>query len=151
MYSAASFFLNYFLDKTAAVHQGFSNNAIKFSFEPNLSGHSLSCFSLTNLYSVSELISKSNSSTCQLDPAPTFLLKQCFQQIDKISVCVQDIKTWLNSNFLKLNMNKTEIIIIGTPSLTTKVPTAISCDITDTSIAPSSIVRNLGVMFDPSL
>ncbi len=48
-------------------------------------------------------------------------------------------------------MNKTEIIIIGTPSLTTKVPTAITCDITATSIAPSSIVRNLGVMFDPSL
>ncbi len=74
-------FLNYFLDKTAAVHQGFSNNAIKFSFEPNYSGHSLSCFSLTNLSSVSELISKSNSSTCRLDPAPTSLLKRCYSVI----------------------------------------------------------------------
>ncbi len=74
-------FLNYFLDKTAAVHQGFSNNAIKFSFEPNLSGHSLSCFSLTNLSSVTELISKSNSSTCRLDPAPTSLLKRCYSVI----------------------------------------------------------------------
>ncbi len=68
-----------------------------------------------------------------------------------ISVCVQDIKTWLNSNFLKLNMDKTEIIIIGIPSLTTKVPADFTCDITGTSIAPSSTVRNLGVMFDPSL
>ncbi len=39
-------------------------------------------------------------------------------QIDKISVCMQDIKTWLNSNFMKLNMDKTEIIIIGTPLTT---------------------------------
>ncbi len=70
-------------------------------------------------------------------------------QIDKISVCVQDIKTWLNSNFLKLNMDKTEIIIIGTPSLTTKVPADFTCDITGTSIAPSSIVRNLGVIVWP--
>ncbi len=68
-----------------------------------------------------------------------------------ISVCVQDIKTWLNSNFLKLNMDKTEIIIIGIPSLTIKVPADFTCDITGTLIAPSSTVRNLGVMFDPSL
>ncbi len=72
-------------------------------------------------------------------------------QIDKISVCMQDIKTWLNSNFLKLNMDKTEIIILGIPLLTTKFPADFTCDITGTLIAPSSIVRNLGVMFDPSL
>ncbi len=45
-------------------------------------------------------------------------------------------------------MDKTEIIIIGTPLLTTKVPADF---ITGTSNAPSSIVRNLSVMFDPSL
>jgi len=61
-------------------------------------------------------------------------------QNDKISVCVQDIKTWLN--FLKLNMDKTEIIIIGTPTLT-----KVLADL----LAISSIVRNLGVMFDSSL
>ncbi len=44
-------------------------------------------------------------------------------------------------------MDKTEIIVIGTPSLTTKVPADFCGDITGTLIAPSSIVRNLGVMF----
>lgn len=49
-------------------------------------------------------------------------------------------------------MEKTEIIIItGTPALTTKVPADFTCDITGTLITPSSIVRNLGVMFEPSL
>ncbi len=48
-------------------------------------------------------------------------------------------------------MDKTEIIILGIPLLTTKVPADFTCDITGTLIAPSSIVRNLGVMFDPSL
>ncbi len=62
-----------------------------------------------------------------------------------ISVCVQDIKTCLKSNFLKLNMDKTEIIIIGTPLLTTKIPADFTCNITGTQIAPSSIVRNLCV------
>ncbi len=74
-------FLNYLLDKTAAVHQGFSNNTISFSFEPNLSGLSLTCFSLTNPSSVSKLISKSISSSCRLDPAPTSLLKRCHSVI----------------------------------------------------------------------
>ncbi len=72
-------------------------------------------------------------------------------QINNISVCLQDIKTWLNSNFLKLTMDKTEIIIISTPSLTTKVPPDFTCNITGTQIAPSSIVRNLSVMCDSSL
>ncbi len=46
-------------------------------------------------------------------------------------------------------MDKTEIIIIGTPSLTTKVPADFTCDIAGTSIAPSSIVRHLELCLTP--
>lgn len=54
---------------------------------------------------------------------------------------------WLNSNFLKLNMDKTEIIITGTPSLISKIPTDFACDIAVTLIKSSSTVKNVGVIF----
>lgn len=69
--------MKYLLEKTDALHQCFSNEATKFSFRPNLSGQSLSDFSLTNPSSVSELILQAKSSTCHLDPEPTPLLKWC--------------------------------------------------------------------------
>lgn len=68
-------FLNYLIEKTDAIHQCFSNAATKLSYLSNLSGQSLSCFSLSTPSSVSELILKSNSLSCRLDPAPTSLLK----------------------------------------------------------------------------
>lgn len=72
-------------------------------------------------------------------------------QIDKISSCVSEIKECLNSNFLKQNMDKTKIIITGTPLLTSKIPTDFACDIAGALIKPSSTVKNLGVILDSSL
>ena len=50
------------------------------SYSSNLSGQSLTFFSLTPS-SVSELILRSNSSSSRLDPAPTPLLKLCHSVI----------------------------------------------------------------------
>lgn len=72
-------------------------------------------------------------------------------QIDKISACVKDIKDWLNSNFLKLNMDKTEIIFIGTPSLTTNISSNFTCEIAGSHIKISNTVKNLGVIIDSTL
>lgn len=73
-------FLDYLLEKTDAVHQCFPTDT-ELSYPLNLSSQFLSCFSLTTPYSVSKLILKSNSSSCQLDPAPTSLLKPCHSAI----------------------------------------------------------------------
>jgi len=72
-------------------------------------------------------------------------------QTDKISACVRDIKDWLNSNFLKLNMDKTEIIFIGTPSLTSNISTNFTCEIAGSHIKTSNTVKNLGVIIDSTL
>ena len=56
--------------------------------------------------------------------------------------CLQDVKSWLNANFLTLNENKTEIIIFD------QNPHISPCSLgaLDANIHPS--VRNLGVIFD---
>ncbi len=35
-------------------------------------------------------------------------------QIEKIMECIVDIKNWMTNNFLLLNSEKTEVLIIGT-------------------------------------
>jgi hypothetical protein len=51
---------------------------------------------------------------------------------------------------LKLNDNKTELILFGSPYFLAKVP-KISIRVSDTNIISQNSGRNLGVMFDSSL
>ncbi len=63
-------------------------------------------------------------------------------QIEKLTECIVDIKNWMTSNFLLLNSEKTEVLIIGP-----KNPTCNNCSVNSSS----SSVRNLGVLFDSNL
>lgn len=70
-------------------------------------------------------------------------------QTTSLSMCVNELKTWLNSNFLSLNLSKTEIFITGPPTKNiTNVP---SFNLDATTIFPSATVRNLAITLDPSL
>ena len=51
---------------------------------------------------------------------------------------------------LKLNDDKTELMIIGSRQQLEKVSVA-ELSVGDTSVAPASTARNLGVLFDPNL
>ena len=64
--------------------------------------------------------------------------------------CLGEIKTWMAENFLQLNSNKTEAILIGTPHQT-KSFSLNSIPIFDQNIPLSSSVTNLGVKLDPHL
>ena len=68
----------------------------------------------------------------------------------KLRECLTDIKTWMTCNFLLLNSDKTEVIILGTQHLRNKLSNNIiySDGITLTS---STTVKNLGVIFDEDL
>ncbi len=57
-------------------------------------------------------------------------------QTTSLSSCINKLKTWLNCNFLSLNLTKTEILITGPPSLT-KIFTNIP--IPSTSILVNSV------------
>ena len=64
--------------------------------------------------------------------------------------CLREIKDWMTTNFLKLNSNKTELMVVAPKSTLQKTGNLI-LSIDGCSICPSSQVRNLGVLLDPSL
>ena len=70
--------------------------------------------------------------------------------MQKIESCLEDIGTWMSLNKLKLNSEKTELLVIGSQNLSaSQFPsfTAIDGSVTQ----PSQFVRNIGVIFDNKL
>ena len=64
--------------------------------------------------------------------------------------CVADIRSWMASNFLKLNDDKTELLLLGSHQNLLKLNTE-SISVGECNILPSSSVRNIGCIFDPQL
>ena len=70
--------------------------------------------------------------------------------LNKIEKCVIKIKSWMTSNMLKLNGDKTEVVFISSPFYRSSF-TVESFQIGDTSITQTPSTRNLGVVFDQCL
>ncbi|KAI0240921.1 hypothetical protein LSAT2_004822 [Lamellibrachia satsuma] len=70
--------------------------------------------------------------------------------IDRLSSCLEDIGKWSRANLLKLNDEKTDVVVFSTKH---KLPLMKDIRITigTTTLNASSNVRNLGVVFDSSL
>ena len=64
--------------------------------------------------------------------------------------CLTEIKSWMQTNFLKLNCDKSDMIIIGPNSLT-KSAQNFHLTIDNSTLSPSPHIRNLGVIFDSNL
>ena len=70
--------------------------------------------------------------------------------ISNIQNCVIDIKSWMTTNMLQLNMDKTEVLVLMNKSL--RNPTTMNkIKIDSIDISTASSVRNLGVIFDSAL
>ena len=69
-------------------------------------------------------------------------------QLSKLQTCLKDIKSWMSCNFLMLNSEKTEILVLGPKNLRDSMSIATLDGIT---LASSTTVRNLGVIFDQDL
>ena len=67
--------------------------------------------------------------------------------IHKLETCIENIRTWMSSNKLKLNDEKTDIILVSTP-YHKLIGDQITIRIGDSTISPSKCTRNLGVQFD---
>ena len=61
--------------------------------------------------------------------------------------CVSDIKDWMCHNKLKLNDDKTDMLVITSPRLQSRVPIS-SMTIGEIEVPASPIARNLGTTFD---
>ncbi|XP_069050137.1 uncharacterized protein [Lepisosteus oculatus] len=67
-----------------------------------------------------------------------------------LSNCISDIKIWMTQNFLHLNCDKTEVMLIGTPHQLRKAsPVTLSVD--GSVLELQSKLKNLGVIFDSGL
>ena len=81
-------------------------------------------------------------------------LVQNFSDIEeRIIACLKDIKTWMQLNKLKLNSDKTEVLLTQTRNnfFTFSVEDIQLDETKDEKITPSPIVKSLGVLFDEYL
>ena len=70
--------------------------------------------------------------------------------ISKLSQCVRDVAGWMNSNKLKLNREKTEIIMLGTPKQLEKVRLD-TVTVGGTQLEITKRARNLGLLMDANM
>ena len=78
---------------------------------------------------------------------PSDMTSKC-DATSRIAACVGDIRIWMDDNFLKLNDDKAELLIIKTREELSKI-SDISIKVGDQSISPSDDPpRNLGLIFD---
>ena len=68
----------------------------------------------------------------------------------KLESCIESVRTWMASNYLKLNDDKSEFVIFGSPHNLAKVTTS-AVKIGSHHITSSKVVRNIGAMFDSGL
>ena len=71
-------------------------------------------------------------------------------QLSKMKACLLDIKEWMTQNFLLLNSDKTEIMVVGPKSLRRNV-SAYMPNIDGISITSSAVIKDLGVTLDSDL
>ena len=68
----------------------------------------------------------------------------------KMEACFLDIKEWMAQNFLLLNSDKTEIMVVGPKSLRHNLSAYMS-NIDGISITSSAVIKDLGVTLDSDL
>ena len=68
--------------------------------------------------------------------------------IDSMRLCIDDIKDWMTDNKLKLNDDKTEVMIISSSRMSTALSIPESFDIGNASVPFSDTVKNLGVTLE---
>lgn len=70
--------------------------------------------------------------------------------IIKVERSIENARVWMQNNKLKLNENKTEVILFGTKKRINNL-TNIRIRIGDVTITPTTVVKNLGVYYDQQL
>ena len=70
--------------------------------------------------------------------------------ISSVTSCVSGIKLWMSRHYLKLNEDKSEILVMTTPTLSHLVNIP-SLNLAGTEVEAVDTVRDLGVTFDSNL
>ncbi len=78
-----------------------------------------------------------------------YISQQDQMKLSKLTECVKNVKDWMTNNFLLLNSDKTEILLIG-PKNSTQNLLDYNLQL-DGCPVTSSTVKNLGVILDSNL
>jgi len=70
--------------------------------------------------------------------------------IEQLEDCIADIRSWMAKNFLKLNDDKTEFLILGTHRQLKKLSPA-TLHIGESEIQTTDSARNIGAIFDANM
>ena len=70
--------------------------------------------------------------------------------IDRLEKCLNDIESWMGANMLKLNSDKTEVLLFASKQNQEHL-NDIVIRVGDVEVKPVSHVKNLGVIFDSAL
>ena len=73
------------------------------------------------------------------------------ESLEKLQHCLMGVSAWMTGSKLKLNPSKTEFILIGTKLKREKILNNFRCLLPGQDTNPSTLVKNLGVLFDSSL
>ena len=80
----------------------------------------------------------------------SFNISEADKAMEKMENCIEKVRIWMAENFLKLNEDKSEFLIFGSPHLLSKFkPTPLT--IGDEEIDPVDSVRNIGAFMDNML
>lgn len=71
--------------------------------------------------------------------------------LDQLKDCLWKINNWMSVNKLKLNPDKTEFLLLGTPIKRGNLSHFFPTELLGSWLSPSGKVRNLGVIFDNRL
>jgi hypothetical protein len=69
------------------------------------------------------------------------------EALSRIESCLSDIVSWMHTNMLKLNTDKTEVIVFSS-KLNERFVADTTITIGTSKIKPSNVVKNLGAFFD---
>jgi hypothetical protein len=73
------------------------------------------------------------------------------KSLSDLSACLEDVRMWFTSNYMVINPDKTECLVIGTPILVSRFLPEIAFTFAGSVIRPSPTLKYLGVILDSSL
>ena len=82
----------------------------------------------------------------------TFEVTDLPDAVDRMQQCAEAVRQWMIQNMLKMNADKTELLMIATKNVSAQIPSGIPVlTVGGAQISPSEVVKYIGVLMDRHL